>query len=803
MRRSKKDRLAGLLIVFLLVIIAFLAVLAIQQSKNITGRAGFGGFGKKDAFDWQSFQKSPQWQSFSQRPEVSSLKKSRQWQTLVKSEPYQSMLKSQTFKGLKQSEKLKKVLLSPSLTAVKQSPAYKVLQQSPQFKRVNDEVRQRGSFGGFWALKNLSSSAAFKNFFRSSETKAFLSGAELKDFVGSAELRDFVKSREFKNFVKSSQFEQALQSPLFKRVVEALLGQGSLKTPLSDMFDIDLGQLGLDSVLADLLNTLLDSLLGGGLGIPQAGKAEVVASDANGNPTVVRLGLPTDSQGSLFSFFSLYAYLIKGNQGVVVWNYGVTYPMGTAFDALTFNDLLALLTGDFDLIKLMGKIGERCQDPASLPPHLSTSEMTIETVDKYFPGEKIAEIDIGHWHIDHSEDAPRLQQKAFEKWGFRPPIRIHQKDRLFPDADGSPGGAEQVFKDACFLDGSWQWGEDLKDGQYLAGTSFKILHTGCHTYGMTNVVSDQEKLGIYDFFPPGFALSPTGGGGQGELDPLTELIFSLFEPLGDAFWGALSPVMKEDPDMCGVGSLKYYNQAVARGYPTYYVHFTDIVKAEDFPPPTPTGPATTAAPPKPACLKATGDANCDGRVDLADFEIWRKEYLGQLNTQTADFNEDKKVDLFDFETWLKNLLKNLPPWPQASPTPSPTRQPSPTPTLTPTPTPTPSLTGNWNMMINIKSPQNYQTILPASLSQESGKVTGHLDLADGTEANLTGALSGNTLTINPTVVTFVANGIKVTANITLNGTISQDFNKIEGVVTGNIISPINSPLSGTFIATRL
>jgi hypothetical protein len=54
----------------------------------------------------------------------------------------------------------------------------------------------------------------------------------------------------------------------------------------------------------------------------------------------------------------------------------------------------------------------------------------------------------------------------------------------------------------------------------------------------------------------------------------------------------------------------------------------------------------------PACTrKAEGDANCDGHIDLVDFEIWRKESTGALTTKTADFNGDGVVDTVDFNIW--------------------------------------------------------------------------------------------------------------------------------------------------------
>jgi len=75
--------------------------------------------------------------------------------------------------------------------------------------------------------------------------------------------------------------------------------------------------------------------------------------------------------------------------------------------------------------------------------------------------------------------------------------------------------------------------------------------------------------------------------------------------------------------------------------------------------PTPTGqvsPTTTPSPTPPVLcnLKPQGDANCDGKVDLLDFEFWRAEYLGERQTEEADFNKDGNVNLLDFEVWKMN-----------------------------------------------------------------------------------------------------------------------------------------------------
>ncbi len=62
------------------------------------------------------------------------------------------------------------------------------------------------------------------------------------------------------------------------------------------------------------------------------------------------------------------------------------------------------------------------------------------------------------------------------------------------------------------------------------------------------------------------------------------------------------------------------------------------------------------------CVKAiSGDANDSGKVDLTDFDIWKREYLGTITTKTADFNSDGVVNLTDFDIWKIAYLAGTPP----------------------------------------------------------------------------------------------------------------------------------------------
>ena len=61
-------------------------------------------------------------------------------------------------------------------------------------------------------------------------------------------------------------------------------------------------------------------------------------------------------------------------------------------------------------------------------------------------------------------------------------------------------------------------------------------------------------------------------------------------------------------------------------------------------------------------LKSRGDANGDRLINVADFKIWKSEFVGVAgedvdedgNVWDADFNADGKVNLVDLWIWLRN-----------------------------------------------------------------------------------------------------------------------------------------------------
>ncbi len=96
--------------------------------------------------------------------------------------------------------------------------------------------------------------------------------------------------------------------------------------------------------------------------------------------------------------------------------------------------------------------------------------------------------------------------------------------------------------------------------------------------------------------------------------------------------------------------------------------------------------------------KAQGDANCDGKADLIDFERWRREYTKADTTTDADFNAVEGVDLVDYELWRRtytqsgsttpSVTQGVTPTITTGVTVTPTITVSPTPVVTNTPTPT-------------------------------------------------------------------------------------------------------------------
>ena len=57
-------------------------------------------------------------------------------------------------------------------------------------------------------------------------------------------------------------------------------------------------------------------------------------------------------------------------------------------------------------------------------------------------------------------------------------------------------------------------------------------------------------------------------------------------------------------------------------------------------------------------LKGSGDANCDDKITISDFMIWRDEFLSG-NGRRSDFDGNSVVNVRDFLTWRTGFLRNF------------------------------------------------------------------------------------------------------------------------------------------------
>ena len=71
-------------------------------------------------------------------------------------------------------------------------------------------------------------------------------------------------------------------------------------------------------------------------------------------------------------------------------------------------------------------------------------------------------------------------------------------------------------------------------------------------------------------------------------------------------------------------------------------------------PGTPVSPIPTTAPD--CSKKPLGDADCDTKTTLIDFEFMRRDLAGNSVRFGGDFNADGEVTLDDYKIWLSNFL---------------------------------------------------------------------------------------------------------------------------------------------------
>ncbi|MFZ5535048.1 MAG: MBL fold metallo-hydrolase [Patescibacteria group bacterium] len=187
-----------------------------------------------------------------------------------------------------------------------------------------------------------------------------------------------------------------------------------------------------------------------------------VVSETHGKPSVVRVLLVMQTFLYRYPRFGVWCYLIRSGKKVVVFDAGPR-----------FSSLLG------------GKWGRDVDNTARI----------LYALDRYFPDMPVSFIAASHYHFDHVENAPHLQQRLAKRQKTVPPIRLHTNEyepkrflHVFPHS------LIRVFQQAGYSD--WRLGKPICDGERIAGSSYRFVHCPGHTSGNLALRSDIEKVFI-------------------------------------------------------------------------------------------------------------------------------------------------------------------------------------------------------------------------------------------------------------------------------------------------------------------
>lgn len=206
---------------------------------------------------------------------------------------------------------------------------------------------------------------------------------------------------------------------------------------------------------------------------PPAGEVQLLDRDAAGHPTLARVALAHALPGILEANAGLggtWSYLVADGPRVMVVDSAPRYAL--AWSLLPWGD------------------AKRWLQP------LPNTRRQLDALNALFPGRPVSMIVLTHWHPDHTEAAPELQQALARRFGSRPPLRIRGVDRPAHGNGILAGGAEAVFRAAGFHDGDWTWGPDLGEGERLGRTGFDVLPLPGHTRGTIALVDPARRISL-------------------------------------------------------------------------------------------------------------------------------------------------------------------------------------------------------------------------------------------------------------------------------------------------------------------
>jgi len=194
--------------------------------------------------------------------------------------------------------------------------------------------------------------------------------------------------------------------------------------------------------------------------------SEVIVKE-NNVPKVVRVLLKFNIPIRRYPNFGVWCYLFDTGKDVVIFDSGPKYQSGMP-------------------ILLFRRFTKKSDN----------SDRILSTLKKYFPDKTIREILLSHYHFDHSELAPELQNRVYDMFGNTPPIRLHSSDmddnkrlmKIYRDS------INKIYKKVGYE--SWVFGQPIKDNEVVKGTDFFVTHLPGHTCGTVGLISHKYKTVI-------------------------------------------------------------------------------------------------------------------------------------------------------------------------------------------------------------------------------------------------------------------------------------------------------------------
>ncbi len=123
------------------------------------------------------------------------------------------------------------------------------------------------------------------------------------------------------------------------------------------------------------------------------------------------------------------------------------------------------------------------------------ADLILKTLKKHFPNKTISQIYVSHYHFDHSENAPELQNKVQKQFGNLPLIKIHkydvEKKKMLKVFNTS---LNDRYRSAGYK--KWKFGTFVKNNEKILGTEFVVKHIPGHTTGSIGFISKKHRVTI-------------------------------------------------------------------------------------------------------------------------------------------------------------------------------------------------------------------------------------------------------------------------------------------------------------------